>query len=135
MQQHNRANKKWNTNEILRLQREYELLELSVVDIAARHGRSVDGIAYKLKSEGFIVELIDARGYYDDMPALIDIEKNEFSTNADEVANVNMDLEVKMDVRMTLMESCLERIQASLALLTMSKTDSMSKTPRLKLNR
>ncbi len=83
MDQYNRANKKWNINEVLRLQREYELLELSVGEIAPLHERSVDGIAYKLKSDGFIAELEDARGYFDDMPPLIDNEQHMMNTSAE----------------------------------------------------
>ena len=133
--QHKRANKRWTINEVLTLQREYELLELSVTDIAVRHERSADAIAFKLKSEGFIVELTDARGYHDfysDMPPLIGMTtENKFSVYVDEAHSLQKDvqMEVQMEVRMTAMESCLERIQASLALLTLSKPD------RLKLNR
>jgi len=65
-----RANFKWNINEVLALQREYELLEWSVDEIASKHERSVDGIACKLVAEGFIKCRFDARGY---LPALIDI--------------------------------------------------------------
>jgi hypothetical protein len=57
-----RANNKWNVNEILSLQREYELLEMSIDKIAERHKRSAIAIAYKLKQEGFIDSLDDARG-------------------------------------------------------------------------
>lgn len=130
--QHKRANKRWTINEVLTLQREYELLELSVTDIAVRHERSADAIAFKLKSEGFIVELTDARGYYSDMPPLIGMTtENKFSVYVDEVHSLQKEVqkEVQMEVRMTAMESCLERIQASLALLTLSKPDC------LKLNR
>ncbi len=58
-----RANNKWNVSEILSLQREYELLELSIDEIAKRHKRSANAIAYKLKQEGFIESLDDARGF------------------------------------------------------------------------
>ena len=61
--QHKRANNKWNINEILSLQREYELLKMSVDEIAEKHKRSAIAIAYKLKQEGFIESLNDARGY------------------------------------------------------------------------
>ena len=49
-----RVNFKWNINELISLQREYELLEMTVQEIAARHGRGVDGIIAKLEKEGFI---------------------------------------------------------------------------------
>ena len=49
-----RHGNKWTTNEILSLQREYELLELSIPEIASRHKRSVMSILCKLECEGFI---------------------------------------------------------------------------------
>lgn len=54
---------RWNVNEVLRLQREYELLEMSVADIANLHDRSVNAIVCKLVSEGFVARWEDARGY------------------------------------------------------------------------
>ena len=47
-----RANAKWTVNECLRLEREYDLLELSVQDIALLHERSPEAIMYKLDNEG-----------------------------------------------------------------------------------
>ena len=58
-----RANFKWNINEILALQREYELLEMTVQEIAAKHERNVDAILAKLEKEGFIDSRHNARGY------------------------------------------------------------------------
>ena len=49
-----RHGNKWTTNEILSLQREYELLGLSIPEIASRHKRSVMSILCKLECEGFI---------------------------------------------------------------------------------
>ncbi len=43
----------WSINEILKLQREYELLCLSVDEIADLHERSEAAIIYKLEAEGF----------------------------------------------------------------------------------
>jgi plasmid replication initiation protein len=57
-----RAGKKWNVNEVLTLQREYELLELTIQQIAVRHQRSVEGILFKLEREGFIENWNVARG-------------------------------------------------------------------------
>jgi hypothetical protein len=54
---------RWNVNEVLRLQREYELLEMSVADIAKLHDRSVNAIVCKLVSEGFVDCWENARGY------------------------------------------------------------------------
>jgi len=58
-----RHNFKWNINELLSLQREYELLEMSIQDISAKHGRTVVAILYRLQQEGFIESWVDARGY------------------------------------------------------------------------
>lgn len=49
-----RHNFKWSINEVLRLHREYELLELTVHEIAKLHKRSFFAILFKLESEGFL---------------------------------------------------------------------------------
>ena len=59
----NRHNFKWNVNELLSFQREYELLEMTIQDIAAKHERTVEAILFRLCQEGFIESWIDARGY------------------------------------------------------------------------
>jgi len=48
-----RSNKKWTVTECLQLQREYELLGLSVEEIAQLHKRSVSAIMFKLDKEEF----------------------------------------------------------------------------------
>ena len=47
-----RSGLKWTVNECLRLEREYDLLKLSVDEIALLHQRSPYAIMYKLDSEG-----------------------------------------------------------------------------------
>jgi hypothetical protein len=54
---------KWSVNEILSLQREYELYELSIQEIALLHKRSAFSILHKLEKEQIIVNFNDARGY------------------------------------------------------------------------
>lgn len=49
----NRHGFRWTINECLRLQREFELLQLSLDEIASRHGRTVNAIMCKLDAEGF----------------------------------------------------------------------------------
>ena len=44
---------KWNVNECLQLHREYELLDLSIDEIAIKHKRTPNAIMCKLSSEGF----------------------------------------------------------------------------------
>jgi hypothetical protein len=58
-----RYGNRWTVNEILALQREYELLEWSVQQIAEKHRRSVRGILCKLEAEGFIAYWDEARGF------------------------------------------------------------------------
>jgi hypothetical protein len=48
-----RCGKKWTVTECLQLQREYELLGLSVDEIAQLHKRSNNAIMFKLDQEGF----------------------------------------------------------------------------------
>ncbi len=43
---------KWSVNECLRLEREFDLLELSVPEIALLHNRTVNAIMFKLEAEG-----------------------------------------------------------------------------------
>ena len=58
-----RHNFKWNINECLALQREYELLEWTIQEIADKHERTVNSILYRLQYEGFIETWVDATGY------------------------------------------------------------------------
>jgi hypothetical protein len=52
MTTYRRANAKWTINECLRLEREFDLLKLSIDEIATLHERSAQSIMYKLDSEG-----------------------------------------------------------------------------------
>jgi hypothetical protein len=63
MSTNKRHGNKWTINEVLRLQREYELLEMNVQEIATRHERSTSAILSKLLSEEFITTFESARGY------------------------------------------------------------------------
>ncbi len=58
-----RQGNKWSVSELLSLQREYELLELTVQQIAENHQRSETAILYKLEGEGLIDTWTDARGF------------------------------------------------------------------------
>jgi hypothetical protein len=44
---------KWTVNECLRLNREFELLKLTMPEIALRHGRTVNAIMFKIQAEGW----------------------------------------------------------------------------------
>ena len=58
-----RNGNKWTVNEVLALQREYELLEWTIQEISVKHKRSIGSILFKLTAEGFIPSWNDARGY------------------------------------------------------------------------
>jgi hypothetical protein len=58
-----RHGKKWTTNEVLNLQREYELLNLTIEQIAEKHERTTESILFKLHSEGLTPSLYEANRY------------------------------------------------------------------------
>jgi uncharacterized protein (UPF0335 family) len=58
-----RQGNKWTINEMLSLHREYELLGLTVQEIADKHQRSETAILYKLESEGLIDSWNNSRGF------------------------------------------------------------------------
>jgi len=58
-------NKRWSDKEFKDLHREYELLEMTIQDIASLHFRGVDAILYKLQQLNLIDTWLDARGYQD----------------------------------------------------------------------
>jgi hypothetical protein len=81
MNTYKRNGNKWTINELLALQREYELLEWSVGQIAEKHFRTVKAILYKLVSEGFINSLNEARGFnsqkYQTKPTINNVQLNQ----------------------------------------------------------
>ena len=54
----------WNINECIQLQREFELLELPIDEIAARHKRTPNAIMFKLDKEGFADYNVLYSNYY-----------------------------------------------------------------------
>jgi hypothetical protein len=52
MTDYKRFGNRWTINECLQLEREYDLLELSIDEIAERHKRTPNAIMLKLDSEG-----------------------------------------------------------------------------------
>ena len=52
MTQYTRNGNRWTINECIQLQREFELLNLSVAEISIRHKRTPNAIMYKLDKEG-----------------------------------------------------------------------------------
>lgn len=60
-----RHNKKWSVNELLALQREYELLDWSIDQIALKHQRTPNAIMHKLDYEGLADYNVLYSNYYD----------------------------------------------------------------------
>ena len=58
-----RNGNRWTINELLSLQREYELLEWTFQQIAVKHQRTERAILFRLESEGIIDSWDDARGF------------------------------------------------------------------------
>lgn len=88
MTTYNRHGNRWSVNELLQLQREYELLEWSVQDIAEKHERTVRSILFKLHLENFIDSWNNARGFdmqaYEDSFNDIETSNNDNSDSEDE---------------------------------------------------
>lgn len=78
-----RTGNKWNVNELLSLQREYELLEMDIHDIAARHQRTPWAIIFKLKAEGFISHLKEAKGSKNLLLNLYEKKKDDVVSSSD----------------------------------------------------
>jgi len=104
-----RSGKKWSVNELLTLQREYELLKLDVQQISSRHERSVEAIVSKLESEGFISTWNDARGY-------LKIENNTSKIN-NSVSEVD-----KLNDRIWSLETSVEEINGLVKQMLQSMT-------------
>jgi hypothetical protein len=58
-----RHRRRWNVNEELKLQREYELLQMTIQEISKSHQRTEDAILCKLQKEGYIKRWSEANGY------------------------------------------------------------------------
>ena len=82
-----RQGNKWTINELISLQREYELLELTVKEIAEKHQRSETAILYKLESEGLIESWNSARGFVS-QDYQNSVSSNKEQVNYDEAEDV-----------------------------------------------
>ena len=93
MTTYRRSGFKWSINELLSLQREYELLEWTVQQIAEKHERSVEAILFRLEDEGFIDSWNSARGYnqINYQNAIEGGDSLESNCEDNEVVNENVD--------------------------------------------
>ena len=102
-----RANNKWTVNELLSLQREYELLGMDIFQVALKHKRSPKAILYKLKDESIINNFNEARGYekyfIEENMSSISSFKNEESDKSEDISDRVACLEnVVLDIKNTL---------------------------------
>ena len=95
MTNHKRTGNKWTINELLALQREYELLEWNIQKIALKHSRSIESILYKLEEEGFILSWCNARGFN---PSQYKKHVNSFEEDIDEEDEEYHEEEDKVEV-------------------------------------
>jgi hypothetical protein len=65
MSNRNRVGNRWTVNEVLSLQREFELLGWDIDQIADKHGRTPEGIMNKLDREGFADYNVLYSNYHD----------------------------------------------------------------------
>ena len=113
-----RHGNRWAINEILSLQREYELLEWTIQEIAYKHQRSVRAILCKLEAEGFIGSWDNARGfnskeYQDICDGAIDEEESEVEfddKNNDDYADEQDDETLSVDDKESDVDKLTERV-------------------------
>ena len=98
MNPHTRNSFKWSVNEVLSLQREFELLGWSIDQISEKHKRTPNAIMYKLDQEGFADYNVLYSNYHD-LNAPIPVEKKtddiwlEHDDSEDEESQVDDDEE------------------------------------------
>ena len=96
---------KWNIKELISLQREYELLELSVQKIAKLHQRSVKSILCRLEQENFISNWNEAKGFNDyacctpELEYIRDYDDDEEEYDVEEsLSDISMDTEEENEI-------------------------------------
>jgi len=123
---------RWTVNEILSLQREYELLEMNVQQIAQKHKRSVESILHKLYVEEITSVWHEARGYSDYKPTLQNqIQEND---NYDIVKpslteTILIDDSSVLNERMNHLESSINDIKYTLNALLNSSAHKRKRSP------
>jgi len=101
----NRNGNRWTVNELLSLQREYELLEWTIQQIAVKHQRTEAAILFKLESEGFITSWNNARGFdmnsykgtFEDDNVSENYDSNEEYEDCDNESEYSQDDDVTFD--------------------------------------
>jgi hypothetical protein len=127
MNSYKRIGNRWTVNELLSLQREYELLEWNIQEIADKHERSVKAILFRLETEGFIDSWKDARGF--DMESYT----ASFETNGHNDNNEDDDNE-ELSGRVWCLEVAVNDIKDMIQQLINTSSSSSTSTNQKKLN-
>jgi len=88
-----RIGKRWTVNECIQLQREFELLQLSVAEIAVRHKRTPNSIMYKLDQDGLTDYNVLYINHYDLNTPIPSQRTNKYEEEDDDVDNIYDDEE------------------------------------------
>ena len=96
MNSYKRFRNRWNVNECLQLQREYELLELSIDEIALKHQRTPNAIMMKLDQEGFADYNVLYSNYHTSNQISSTLELQPNFDNSEEPFTVSTQLENKL---------------------------------------
>ena len=92
MPSYTRNRKRWTVNECLQLQREFELLEWSVDEIAEKHKRTPNAIMNKLGKEGFADYNVLSSEYYK-----LNFANNSFTEENTNVTVTNVNTNENVD--------------------------------------
>jgi hypothetical protein len=90
----NRAGFKWTVNEILSLQREFELLGMTIDEIALKHQRTPNAIMFKLDQEGFADYNVLYSNYHDLNARVPVLKSDDLSLDYNDSEDDNEDSEL-----------------------------------------
>jgi hypothetical protein len=94
MNSYKRFRNRWTVNECLQLQREFELLQMPIDDIALKHQRTPNAIMFKLDQEGFADYNVLYANYHG-----LELQPNLDNENyfvEPSISNSNLELEAKI---------------------------------------
>ena len=137
MDTYKRSGNKWTVNELISLQREYELLELTIKEISIKHQRSVEAILFRLESEGFIDEWSTSRGFddYFHNNKYVEEESEEESDEEEEESDEEEDDVDKLVERVWNLETNIKEIGSIVKQIFNNMITNSSKSTSLKMSK
>ena len=137
MDTYKRSGNKWTVNELISLQREYELLELTIKEISIKHQRSVEAILFRLESEGFIDEWSTSRGFddYFHNNKYVEEESEEESDEEEEESDEEEDDVDKLVERVWNLETNIKEIGSIVKQIFNNMITNSSKSTLLKMSK